>query len=130
MAKRYLYGASIQGIQSFIFQTNRLKDVVGASEIVNNVCTDLFSNEFLQEGQLIVSAAGKILCIYSTQKMVENALLRFPKRVQEYAPGITVSQAVVAFDSEDEKVWEMLNHSLKKDCEFNVIGRVSQSCWG
>ena len=78
MAKRYLYGASIQGIQSFIFQTNRLKDVVGASEIVNNVCTDLFSNEFLQEGQLIVSAAGKILCIYSTQKMVENTLLRFP----------------------------------------------------
>ena len=114
MAKRYLYGASIQGIQSFIFQTNRLKDVVGASEIVNNVCTDLFLNEFLQEGQLIVSAAGKILCIYSTQKMVENTLLRFPKRVQEYAPGITVSQAVVAFDSEDEKVLRNAQSQLEE----------------
>ena len=25
----YLYGAAIQGIQNFIFQTNELKDIVG-----------------------------------------------------------------------------------------------------
>ena len=31
---KYLYGASVQGIQDFIFKTNRLKDIVGASEIV------------------------------------------------------------------------------------------------
>lgn len=38
----YLYGASIQGIQSFIFQTDRLKDIVGASELVEQACTDMF----------------------------------------------------------------------------------------
>jgi hypothetical protein len=29
---KYLYGAGIQGIQDFIFVTNKLKEIVGASE--------------------------------------------------------------------------------------------------
>ena len=41
-------------------------------------------------------------------------MLRFPKRVQEYAPGITVSQAVVAFDSEDEKVLRNAQSQLEE----------------
>lgn len=31
---KYIYGASIQGIQGFIFSTNSLKDVVGGSELL------------------------------------------------------------------------------------------------
>lgn len=42
--KKYLYGAAIQGIQSFIFQTNKLKDIVGASELVESICTQEFRN--------------------------------------------------------------------------------------
>jgi len=38
----YLYGASVQGIQSFIFETNELKNIVGASEIIEKICTSLF----------------------------------------------------------------------------------------
>ena len=36
MAK-YLYGAAVQGIQGFIFQTNKLRDIVGASELVERI---------------------------------------------------------------------------------------------
>lgn len=32
--KSYLYGAAVQGIQSFIFQTNKLMEIAGASELV------------------------------------------------------------------------------------------------
>ena len=41
---QYLYGAAVQGIQSFIFQTNKLRDIVGASELVNQICTELFED--------------------------------------------------------------------------------------
>ena len=41
--EKFLYGASVQGIQSFIFQTNELKDIVGASELVEQICTDRFA---------------------------------------------------------------------------------------
>lgn len=28
---KFLYGAAVQGIQNFIFQTNSLKEIIGAS---------------------------------------------------------------------------------------------------
>ncbi len=31
--KKYLYGASIQGIQKFIFETSKLREIAGNSEI-------------------------------------------------------------------------------------------------
>ena len=44
----YLYGASVQGIQNFIFQSNKLREIVGASEMVSQICTRLFY-ELLQQ---------------------------------------------------------------------------------
>jgi hypothetical protein len=35
----WLYGAAVQGIQGFIYQTNELKDIIGASELVEEICT-------------------------------------------------------------------------------------------
>jgi len=34
MAYNYLYGLTVQGIQSYIFATNKLKEIVGTSEII------------------------------------------------------------------------------------------------
>ena len=42
---KYLYGASVQGIQSFIFQTNKLKEIIGASELVEEICTSMFAEQ-------------------------------------------------------------------------------------
>ena len=48
---KYLYGASVQGIQQFIFQTNELKDIVGASELVESICTELFKKVVGKDGK-------------------------------------------------------------------------------
>lgn len=92
---KYLYGASIQGIQGFIFQTNELKDIIGASELVEQACTSVFENEFKADGQLLLSAAGNVKCLYTDEAQCRNAVLRYPKRVMEKAPGVTISEAVV-----------------------------------
>ena len=60
---KYLYGASVQGIQQFIFQTNELKDIVGASELVEFICTRLFKEvvgKGWTEANQIISAAGNV----------------------------------------------------------------------
>jgi len=99
----YLYGAAVQGIQSFIFQTNELKDIVGASELVEQICTIAF-DEFTKDengkskGEFILKAAGNIKFIFDKKDDCENAVLKFPKKVMEMAPGITISQAVVIYD--------------------------------
>ena len=67
MSNQYLYGASIQGIQEYIFRTNKLSDVVSKSEIVNNICTKAFFSIFgkgnSDRPKPIVMAAGNVKCI-------------------------------------------------------------------
>lgn len=93
MAK-YFYGAAVQGIQDFIFKTNNLQHIVGASELVEDICTVAF-DEFGKNGESVVRAAGNIKFIFDDEKKCNEAFLRFPKKVMTMAPGITISQAVV-----------------------------------
>lgn len=97
MAQKYLYGASVQGIQEFIFETNKLKDIVGASSLVESICTSMF-DEFATEGESVVRAAGNIKHVFSTEAACRRAVRDFTRKVMVNAPGITISQAVVEFD--------------------------------
>lgn len=110
----YVYGATVQGIQSFIFRTNELKDIVGASELVERICTSLFE-DFLQGGEPLVNAAGNIKCIYYNREECEMAVRTFPKKVMEAAPGITISQVVVKTTrTELEKDFRSVMNSLEE----------------
>ncbi|MCH7402139.1 hypothetical protein ACFOUP_18975 [Belliella kenyensis] len=101
---KYLYGASIQGIQSFIFQTNKLKEIVGGSELVDYLSSTFFK-EFLEEngisfheGDLILSAAGNIKYEFNKADDCQKVVKGFSKKAMLKAPGITVSQATVTLD--------------------------------
>lgn len=98
---KYLYGAAVQGIQNFIFQTNELRDIVGASELVDRICTTEF-DEFAKSGESILRAAGNIKFLFDSKEDCQAAVLKFPKTVVEKAPGITISQAVVEFQEGDD----------------------------
>lgn len=110
--QKYLYGAAIQGIQSYIFQTNELKDIIGASHIVNDICTSfkLFADG---KGTTIVTAAGNIKHIFDTKADCEKVVRSFPKEVLRKIPGITISQAVVAYNDNFEEAIIILNEKLK-----------------
>lgn len=101
MKTKYLYGASVQGIQGFIFQTNELKDIVGASDLVQRICTEAF-DPFSQNGTPIIRAAGNIKHLFDKKEACESAVRNFPKKVMEMAPGITISQAVVSIEENDD----------------------------
>lgn len=116
---KYLYGASVQGIQSFIFQTNKLKEIIGASELVEEICTSMFAEqiektyeELLVDKNAIVNAAGNIKYVFDDEELCKKTFLEFPKKVMEAAPGITISQAVVEFDK--EQFSEIVNILEKK----------------
>lgn len=95
---RFLYGAAVQGIQGYIFQTNKLKDIMGASDLVAKICDELFLQKFAGSAQMIVHAAGNVKCIYGNEEECKRAVRWFPKAAMEMAPGITISQAVVKMD--------------------------------
>lgn len=99
---KYLYGAAVQGIQDFIFKTNELKHIVGASELVDKICTSAFEEFETPDGEAIVRAAGNIKYVFSNRQDCEKAVLLFPKKIMQMAPGITISQAVTTFENDEQ----------------------------
>ncbi len=103
---KYLYGAAVQGIQGFIFQTNSLKEIIGASVLVDDICTRVFAEQLgyddfcalEKDTNAILNAAGNIKYVFDDEKMCRKTFREFPKKVMELAPGITFSQAVVKFE--------------------------------
>lgn len=103
MNSQYLYGVSVQGIQGFIFETNKLREIAGASEIVEQICTQLFQDVVgpaFDDARLLIGAAGNIKYLFPSRETCQLAVRQFPRIVMETAPGITVSQAVVEIRGE------------------------------
>lgn len=126
--EKYLYGAAVQGIQGFIFQTNKLRDIVGASELVEEICTTKFASlvsgkeldykdakKYLKSDEnAILFAAGNVKYIFETKEACEKVARVFPKEISEFAPGITVSQAVVKMEGKFEKFEDAVNELEKR----------------
>jgi hypothetical protein len=108
---KYLYGASVQGIQDFIFKTNKLQEIVGASEIVKSI-EELFSKNY-KPNEIILNAAGNIKAVFDDEDECKRVVLEFSKLVQQNAYGITISQAVVKFDGDAKKFINELEKRLK-----------------
>lgn len=100
MSQYYLYAAAVQGIQDFIFKTNKLKHIVGASELVEQICTSAFEEFEEKEGKSVVRAAGNIKYIFKDPEACKKAFREFPKKIMTMAPGVTVSQAVAVFEED------------------------------
>ncbi len=125
---KYLYGASIKGIQDFIFATNKLKEIVGASQLVK-----LIESEFekYNADEVLVNAAGNIKAIFNSREICEKTVLEFPKHIQQKAYGITIAQAVVEvkdkytqkdMDCLEKKLKIQRNHvSLPLDLSINIL---------
>lgn len=122
MSEKYLYGAAVQGIQSFIFQTNKLREIVGASELVEEICTSKFAQllgfrgyyndlkkKLKSDNNCILHAAGNVKYIFEDKTACEKIVREFPKEISIFAPGITVSQAVVKMDGKYSKFKDAVN---------------------
>lgn len=124
----YLYGAAVQGIQSFIFQTNKLREIVGASELVEEICTSKFyeiltgtkvpfedaQEKLKADKNAILHAAGNIKYIFDSKEECEKIVREFPKAIFEFAPGVTVSQAVVKMEEDYEGFKPAVNELEKR----------------
>ena len=112
---RYLYGASVQGIQEFIFKTNKLKEIVGASEIVkaiNSDFKDLFEDK--KDVEILLNAAGNIKAIFEDEDRLKAFIVDFAKNIEQKAYGITLSQAVLSIgDSYTQDDIDELEKRLK-----------------
>jgi len=98
---KYLYGASIQGIQGFIFETNKLQEIVGASEIIKDI-EDSFKEEIEKyKTKFIMSAAGNMKAVFYNKDELQEFLLYFKKETLNRAYGLTFSEAIVEIEDNE-----------------------------
>lgn len=140
----YLYGASIQGIQDFIFETNKLKEIVGASDLIERFCSWGYILGFsekhhftIKESNVLRNAGGNIRIVFDDMTDLEQMVKFFPQYVMSMAYGITISQAVVEY-SEDRYIADVkeleqkLKHdrnqaSIPLDSKFALMKQVSRT---
>lgn len=115
MEKQYLYGLTVQGIQSYIFATNKLKEIIGASEIIEQLCSTWFY-KFLTKKECKnsvrhLNAAGNIR--FQTDKETAKRIFTdYHSLLLKKAPGVPFSQAVVPIETDKE--YEAIQNLDKK----------------
>lgn len=103
----YLYGLTVQGIQSYIFATNKLKEIIGASEIIEQICTNWF-NDFLTKkekgkSKFLLNAAGNIR-FQTDEATAKRIFTEYHYYLFKNAPGVPFSQAVVEIKENNDIV--------------------------
>jgi hypothetical protein len=102
MSQKFLYAASVQGIQSYIFGTNELKQIIGASELVEEICTDFFRSFIKSEKEynngILVSSAGNIRFVFETEDKAKEVYKTLPFKLAKFAPGLSLTQTIIPFN--------------------------------
>ncbi len=99
----YLYQFSVHSIQSFIYRSNRLVEILAASNIVRSINENLFM-EFLrgygiETDEIIQNAAGNVKIIIQKKDDLDTILRYWPLVASEFAPEIGISQAYVELEA-------------------------------
>ena len=80
------------GIQSFVFASNRLKDVVGGSTLVYQATSrDGWIQQLEYQKNLIVGAGGNLLLQFDTCAEAKTFAAQFSRKMLDEAPGLEVA---------------------------------------
>lgn len=98
----YLYSFSAKEIQRYILTSDKLKDMIGGSEIVNAVCTSFLERCLADLGmrgtrEIITQAAGWARIVFHDEYDVRLMMKNWPFLVSRYAPGLTIVQCCVPY---------------------------------
>ena len=119
---KFLYGASVKKIQSYIFDSSRLKEIAGASELVEHVCNDLFMKFINENGikdvDIVIQDEENIRALIRNREDAEKIMRDFPKRATEEAPGIQFIQSIVPLEGEHLTACESQN--LEKELQKQI----------
>ena len=113
----YIYRYEAMGIQKWILATDRLKEIKGASAIVEGL-TGLLEKSLGAQGaggELIVGAAGGATVRFPDEEAAVDFASIWPWLVQQQAPGLAVAQGWVPEEAGEGTFFDRLAAQLRSD---------------
>lgn len=117
MSLIYTYIFEAKSIQQYIFDTHKLRDIIGASEIIESLCSELL-DDVLKELKLTEDinilfarrAGGAIIALFEDIEMRENFRILWTLSVRQFSPGLSFADAL----GKNEDVVESVNSARKQ----------------
>ncbi len=117
---KWLYRSEAKGIQDYVLGTSRLREIAGASDLVNALADK--AQEWLEDprcagAELIAAAAGGVMAVFTDRDALARFASAWPMYCARTRPGLAVTQAWVEFagDAPDERAWRTLFERLEED---------------
>lgn len=146
MASYFIVKIDISSKQKYIFSSNKLKEIIGASEIIKFVTEELAEkvlssmsrNKKLfidQEGKLnidgnvLFEAGGNSMYIFKTEKNAQEFNKIFSRFAMKYFDGLELVMVICEFNMQEEYIDEIYNKiedklTIKKGIRKNEFRRI------
>lgn len=122
MGLQYFYAFEAKEIQRFILQSDKLKEMLGGSEIVARLCDDFLKDALQQLGldgrhEMIANAAGWARILFYDEDAMATFFAHWPFLAEQFAPGLQMIQAVteIADKSELPEAIYLVGRQLRRE---------------
>ena len=142
----WMYIYDIRGIQEYIFRTNKIKEIIGASKLVENILLDLFSESCTQEkvkcfkdysdsglvidkkgseydAEIVYYGGGNLLVIFKDNDIAQKVNKRMRIEVVKRTYSLNLAIAGIEVGSDFSK----RNYVADKDKLYQELDRVKLS---
>ena len=124
----FLYACKVQSIGDFIFSSNVLKEIIGASELIKCVenlakpdksdrlvFTSAAKAAFGFEGepQIILAAAGNLRVIFKNEADLAKIVREMPRFIAKNAYGLKLAQAALCYDESVPNAYQKASGELE-----------------
>lgn len=108
----WYYRYETKGIQRWILDSSRLRDLTGGSALVDKLSRDAQNSVSDSNGKVRFCAAGGLVATFESKDDLQKHASDWPMRVAYAAPGLQVVQAWVDADEHTDKPLEQLFEKL------------------
>lgn len=101
----YYCAITISSIQDYIFKTNKLKEIIGGSLIIDKVCSSEYLKEHIKdynEDNLLLNAAGKVKYKFESKEKCQSFLSSYIRDVNQTAPGLKINYAIAKNENKNQ----------------------------
>jgi hypothetical protein len=106
VAVKYLYGVNANKIQKYVFNSNKFKEIVGASKIVEELSgafglLNANQNSNKYNFEIIQNTTGSFKAVFSDTESLNQFIIDFNKKLAINAPNLLITQVILQKEESD-----------------------------